>query len=76
MWADTMSEVEEVFDRVDEYFRSGVRLVWIIHPKHQFVCVHESLQKFRHLARNDSLDGGIVLPGFQFPLAQLFPVGT
>lgn len=65
--------VQEFLDKVEEYFLSGVRLVWVIHPGLRRVYVCESPTQIRVLTRNDSLDGGIVLPGFQLPLVQLFP---
>ena len=64
---------EEVLDKIEEYFLSGIRLVWVIHPKLQLVYVYESPTQIRVLTRNDSLDGGVALPGFQLPLVQLFP---
>jgi len=64
---------EEVLDKLLEYFRSGIRLAWVIYPKQQLVYVYESPTKPHVLTRDESLDGGVVLPGFQLPLAKLFP---
>jgi Uma2 family endonuclease len=66
-WAD------EIMDKVREYFEAGARLVWVIYPRHQMVIVHESLTSVRGLSRIDTLDGGVVLPQFRLPLAELFP---
>jgi Uma2 family endonuclease len=66
-WAD------EIMDKVREYFEAGVRLVWVVYPRHQLVIVHESLTSVRGLNRSDTLDGGVVLPQFRLPLAELFP---
>jgi Uma2 family endonuclease len=63
---------EDVRDKVDEYLRSGVRLVWVVLPNKQIVEVYESYKQFKVLDRNDELDGGIVLPGFRLPLRELF----
>lgn len=63
----------EQMAKVIEYFRAGVRLVWVIYPEQEFVVVHETLTQMRGLTRTDTLDGGAVLPGFALPLATLFP---
>jgi len=62
----------EVMDRLGEYFPAGVRLVWVIYPYHQQVCVHDSPKTVRILHLGDELDGGAVLPGFRLPLTELF----
>jgi Uma2 family endonuclease len=64
--------VDELSDKIDEYFRAGVFLVWVIYPRLRLVYVYESLTQVRILTRTDTLEGGTVLPGFQLPLADLF----
>jgi Uma2 family endonuclease len=64
---------EELRDKITEYFQSGVRLVWVVYPRHQVVDVYDGPTRVRILTRADALDGGPVLPGFQLPLAELFP---
>jgi Uma2 family endonuclease len=68
-------DAEELLDKVGEYFRAGVLLVWLIYPKQALVHVYESLTNVRGFTRSDTLDGGTVLPGFQLPLADLFLAG-
>ncbi len=63
---------EEVLEKIDEYFRAGVQMVWVVHPKQKLIYVYESPTSVRVLTEKDVLDGGKVLPGFQLPLAQLF----
>lgn len=63
---------EDLLEKVDEYFRAGVRLVWVLYPRRRLVHVYESLTQIRGLTRTDELDGGTVLPGFRLPLATLF----
>jgi len=62
-----------IMDKIDEYFRAGVRLVWVFYPRHGLAIVHESLTAIRHLTPAGTLDGGSVLPGFHLPLSELFP---
>jgi Uma2 family endonuclease len=63
---------DEILDKIDEYFRAGVELVWTVHPKQKLIYVYESPTSVRVLAENDILDGGRVLPQFQLPLKELF----
>jgi Uma2 family endonuclease len=63
--------------KIIEYFRAGVRLVWAIYPERRIVHVYEAQDKIRVVTESGILDGGIVLPGFQLPLDRLFgPVVT
>ncbi len=66
---DKAGEVEE---KIGEYFRAGVELVWVVHPIHCKIYVHSSPTKITPLTQLDVLDGGTVVPGFRLPLAELF----
>jgi Uma2 family endonuclease len=65
--------LDELFTKLDEYFRAGVRQVWVVFPLLGYVQVYDSLTQCHGLLRQDTLDGGTLLPGFSLPLAQLFP---
>ena len=64
--------VEEQREKVLEYFRAGVRLVWVVYPRLRLVDVFEVPDRIRVLSAADELDGGTVLPGFRLPVASLF----
>ncbi|HKP72220.1 MAG TPA: Uma2 family endonuclease [Pyrinomonadaceae bacterium] len=66
---DTVGEVEE---KVREWLRAGTKLVWVVSPKLRVVTVYHSLDDIITLAERDTLDGGEIVPGFQFPVAELF----
>jgi Uma2 family endonuclease len=66
-------KADELREKVEEYFRAGVRLVWVVYPRLQVVDVFEAADRVRVLRRADALDGGAVLPGFGLKLADLFP---
>jgi Uma2 family endonuclease len=66
------NKTEEDLQKVLEYFRAGVRLVWVIHAKARQIYVYDSPTQIRVLATADVLDGGTVLPGFQLSVATLF----
>ncbi len=70
---DTMVEV---LTKVREYFQAGVELVWLVLPDEQLVYVYRAPTQIQVLALTDLLDGGTVLPGFQMPVALLFPGPT
>jgi Uma2 family endonuclease len=58
--------------KVEDYFRAGVRAVWLILPRFATVYVYDSPTSIRIVSRGEELDGGALLPGFRLPLATLF----
>lgn len=64
---------DEIMERVDEYFRAGTKLMWVIFPTQRLIHVYASPRQVRMLGVADELDGGSVLPGFRIPVALLFP---
>jgi Uma2 family endonuclease len=66
---DTYEEVEE---RVDDFQRAGVRLVWVINPQLRSIRVHRLDGTVTDLSETDELDGEDVIPGFRCPVAELF----
>ena len=63
---------QEITDRLKDYFSSGTKLAWIIHPDGQFVEVCHSPTQRRIVGRAADLDGEDLLPGFRYPIADLF----
>ncbi|MDB5311622.1 MAG: hypothetical protein JWO38_5824 [Gemmataceae bacterium] len=61
------------FTKLEEYFRAGVREVWLFFPHIERVYVYTSPTAVRILSRADELTGDPVIPGFRLPLADLFP---
>ena len=64
---------EDVIEKAYEYLRGGVRLVWVITPKHKQVYVYKSHDDVKILNATNELDGGDVLPGFSVNVGSLFP---
>ncbi len=62
----------EMSRKLSDYFRAGVRLVWVVSMNPPFVTVYTSPQTSRVLQPDEDLDGGEVLAGFSLPLHQLF----
>ena len=65
-------DVDEVMEKVEEYFRAGIPSVWLILPLQERVYAYTSPTAVRILSRGDDLTDP-VLPGFRLPLADLFP---
>jgi Uma2 family endonuclease len=67
--SNTPSELKE---RLEDFFSSGTQLAWVVHPEEQFVEVCHSPTQRRILGPGAVLEGEKLLPGFQFPIADLF----
>jgi Uma2 family endonuclease len=63
---------QEMDRKLKDYFRTGVRLVWYVDPDDETVRVYTSPERSRLLKKDDTLDGGAVLPGFSVPIAEWF----
>jgi Uma2 family endonuclease len=75
--AEVVSPGEEVYDldrKIDEYFRAGVRRVWVINPEQRTVRVLRSLDDMAGLSGQAVLADDEVLPGFRCPLTTLFAI--
>jgi Uma2 family endonuclease len=62
----------DIAQRLQDFFSSGTQLAWIIHPDEQFVEVCHSPSARNIIGPGALLDGEQLLPGFQFPMADLF----
>jgi Uma2 family endonuclease len=67
--SNTRREIER---KLIEYFQAGVLLVWIIDPDKETAEVHTGPARKKQLAKDGTLDGGKVLPGFKLSLRDLF----
>ena len=66
------NSADEVVDKVDEYFRAGTRLVWVIYPNSQRVYVYASPTDVTVYEARDELTADPVLPSFRFTAKALF----
>jgi Uma2 family endonuclease len=67
--SNTKKEMER---KLQDYFRAGVELVWIIDPKTQTAESYTTPTRSRKVAKGESLSGGKVLPGFTLSLKEVF----
>jgi Uma2 family endonuclease len=62
----------EVHEKIADWLRFGVRLVWVVDPESRSISVYRSDQPLRVLTDQDTLDGEDVLPGFSLPVREVF----
>lgn len=62
--------------KLTQYFRNGTRLAWVVNPGDRTVSVYTSVEQVEILAATDQLGGGALLPGFVFPLKELFEISV
>lgn len=67
-------DVAEIDKKVLQYQKSGVRLVWVIHPVIQAIDVYrlKDGMKLQRLLLDDELDGEDVIKGFKLKIKRLF----
>ncbi len=58
--------------KLREYFRAGVRLVWLIDPPTRTAEVYQGPEKPTRVPSDGVLVGEDVLPGFELPMGELF----
>lgn len=63
---------QEVEEKVDEYLRVGVRLVWVVHPQKKTIRIHRANGTVQDLHLTDELSGEDVLVGFRCPVSEIF----
>jgi Uma2 family endonuclease len=63
---------EALLARLEDYLRAGIRLVWVVYPDQSLVYAYNSATSVKILQVGDELVGEPILPGFRFPLANLF----
>ncbi|TWT96679.1 hypothetical protein Pla108_24530 [Botrimarina colliarenosi] len=63
---------EQVDDKARRWLAAGCEMVWVVYPRGKSVTVYRSLDDVKIVTGDAALDGGDVLPGFSYPLAELF----
>ena len=62
----------EMARKIEEYFRAGVRVVWIVNPQRRSAAVYTGVATVTRLDAAGTLTADAVLPGFALPLATAF----
>jgi Uma2 family endonuclease len=64
-------DARKILDKVGEYLKAGVRLVWVIDPEKRKAVVYRSLMDVHEVAEDGSLSGEDVVPGFSCRLSEI-----
>ena len=67
--SDRKKDIEE---KIRDYLKTGVALVWIIYPQNKIVAVHRQNNITSILRETDELDGENILPNFRCSLEKIF----
>jgi Uma2 family endonuclease len=62
----------EIHERLKDFFAGGTHVAWIINPAEECVEVCHSLIQRKLIGSGGFLDGEALLPGFKYPIADLF----
>ena len=63
----------ELDEKLEDYQKAGVRLVWVIYPESRTVSVYRGDGSASRLHQDDVLSGEDVIPGFRCEVGSLFP---
>jgi Uma2 family endonuclease len=63
---------KETDERLKDFFASGTQIAWIINPDTECVEVCHAPDQRKLLGSGADLDGEHLLPGFRYPIADLF----
>jgi Uma2 family endonuclease len=66
---DVACDVEQ---RIEDFLRAGVQLLWVVYPNTRRVLVFRPGGHVSRLNETEELTGEDVLPGFRSPLAEVF----
>jgi len=66
---NTRAEIDE---RLKDFFASGTQIAWVIDPENETVEVCHAPTQRKLVGSGAFLEGEHLLPGFQFPIANLF----
>lgn len=61
-----------ILEKVAEYLRVGVRLIWVVDPERDRLTVYDTLGNVGVLSAEDALEADDVLPGFRLELESVF----
>jgi Uma2 family endonuclease len=59
-------------EKADEFLEAGSKAAWIIHSKQKCVFVRTPDEPEAKYIIGQSIPGGDILPGFEFPVAEIF----
>ncbi len=63
----------ELDEKLEDYLRAGIKLIWVVHPETRTVQVYSPDGTSRRLREADEMTGDDILPGFRTTVAAFFP---
>ncbi len=63
----------ELDEKIEDYLRAGVGLIWVIHPESRTASVYRRDGSVSRLHQDEELSGEEVIPGFHCEVRSLFP---
>lgn len=66
-------EADQIMERVSDYLKAGVQLVWVIYPRSRMAVVFRADGSAAWLNENQELSGEGVIPGFVCRLGDILP---
>ena len=63
----------EMDEKLGDYLRAGVRMVWIVYPESRTLMLYRPAEPALRLSADEEIPGFDVLPGFQAHVRDLFP---
>jgi Uma2 family endonuclease len=63
----------DVEEKIREYLKAGIRLIWIVYPQTMTVTVYRPDGSSSHLGASEELSGEDVIPGFRCAMTSIFP---
>ena len=66
------TQIQSVDEKIDMYLQAGVNLLWVVDPRDETVTIYRPGVKPTLVNADENLTGGMVLPGFDVPVARLF----
>lgn len=64
--------LNEVFEKIDEYFEARVKQVWLVAPEQKILTIYRSRKNATILTEEDEFISEDVLPGFKLRLSDIF----
>lgn len=64
--------VEDLYEKIDDYFDASVRQVWVVSPGRRRIYVYDSPTQIRTVSATEVIDAGDIIPGFQMAVSEMF----
>lgn len=63
---------DKIFDKINDYFKAGVKQVWLVEPRFERIRIYKSPEESITLKKQDVLTCEEILPDFKLPLTEIF----